>query len=88
MPDELKEPLMDAGFAEVEVQTVVVETAFPSVLDYVTFQLLATPMSALLSDLSQTDRQAAIKTIASEWRAFLIRKCRKAAGSPSGRRRI
>jgi ubiquinone/menaquinone biosynthesis C-methylase UbiE len=53
-PDELKEPLMDAGFAEVEVQTVVLEIAFPSVLDYVRFQLLATPMSALLSDLPET----------------------------------
>jgi len=65
-PDELKELLMDAGFAEVEVQTVVQEIAFPSVLDYVRFQLLATPMSALLSDRAETDRQAAIKTIASE----------------------
>jgi len=69
-PDELKEPLMDAGFAEVEVQTVVLEIAFPSVLDYVRFQLLATPMSALLSDLSETDRQAAIKAIASETASF------------------
>ena len=69
-PDGLKEPLMDAGFAEVEVQTVVLEIAFPSVLDYVRFQLLATPMSALLSDLSETDRQAAIKTIASETASF------------------
>jgi len=69
-PDELKEPLMDAGFAEVEVQTVVLEIAFPSVLDYVRFQLLATPMSTLLSDLSETDRQAAIKMIASETASF------------------
>jgi Methylase involved in ubiquinone/menaquinone biosynthesis len=69
-PDELKEPLMDAGFAEVEVQTVVLEIAFPSVLDYVRFQLLATPMSTLLSDFSETDRQAAIKMIASETASF------------------
>jgi ubiquinone/menaquinone biosynthesis C-methylase UbiE len=69
-PDELKELLMDAGFARVEVQTVVLEIAFPSVLDYVRLQLLATPMSALLSDLSETDRQAAIKTIASETASF------------------
>src|SRR5262249_21244223 len=58
------------GFAEVEVQTVVLEIAFPSVLDYVRVQLLATPMSALLSDLSEADRQATIKTIASETASF------------------
>jgi ubiquinone/menaquinone biosynthesis C-methylase UbiE len=69
-PDELKEPLMDAGFAEVGIQTVVLKIAFPSVLDYVRFQLLATPMSELLSDLSETDRQTAIKTIASETASF------------------
>ncbi len=61
---------MDAGFAEVEVQTVVLEIAFPSVLDYVRFQLLATPMSALLNDHSETDRQAAIKAIALETASF------------------
>ena len=69
-PDALKEPLMEAGFAEVEVQTVVLEIAFPSVLDYVRFQLLATPMSALLSDLSEADRQATIKAIALETANF------------------
>jgi hypothetical protein len=62
--------LIDSGFSEVEVQTVVLEIAFPSGLDYVRFRLLATPMSALLSDLSETDRQAAIKTIASEPASF------------------
>jgi hypothetical protein len=39
---ELQELLIDAGFAEVEVQTVVQQIVFPSVLDYVRFQLLAT----------------------------------------------
>ena len=34
-PNELKEPLVVAGFAAVEVQTVVLEIAFPSVLDYI-----------------------------------------------------
>ena len=69
-PDELKEALLDAGFAEVEVQTVELEIAFPSVLDYVRVQLLATPMATLLSDLPETDRQSAIKTIASETASF------------------
>ena len=69
-PDELRELLTDAGFAKVEVQTVEQEIAFPSVLDYVRFQLLATPMSVLLSDRAETDRQAVIKTIASETANF------------------
>ena len=69
-PDELQELLIDAGFAEVEVQTVVQQIAFPSVLDYVRFQLLATPMAALLSDRAEADRQAAIKTIALETASF------------------
>ena len=45
-PEELRELLIEAGFAKVEVQTVVQLIAFPSVLDYVRFQLLATPMAA------------------------------------------
>jgi ubiquinone/menaquinone biosynthesis C-methylase UbiE len=69
-PDELQELLIDAGFAEVEVQTVVQKIVFPSVLDYVRFQLLATPMAALLSDRDEADRQAAIKSIALETASF------------------
>ena len=63
-PDELQQLLTDAGFAEVEVQTVGQKIVFPSVLDYVRFQLLATPMATLLSDRDEADRQAAIETIA------------------------
>jgi ubiquinone/menaquinone biosynthesis C-methylase UbiE len=66
LPEELRDLLTGAGFAKVEVQTVVQQIAFPSVLDYVRFQLLATPMAALLIDRSEDDRQVAIKTIASE----------------------
>jgi ubiquinone/menaquinone biosynthesis C-methylase UbiE len=65
-PEELRDLLIGAGFAKVKVHTVVQQIAFPSVLDYVSFQLLATPMAALLSDRIESDRQAAIKTIASE----------------------
>jgi ubiquinone/menaquinone biosynthesis C-methylase UbiE len=64
--DELEELLIDADFAEVEVHTVVQELAFPSVLDYVRFQLLATPMAALLSDRAEAERQAVIKAVALE----------------------
>ncbi len=69
-PDELRELLLNAGFARVEVQTVVQQIAFPSVLDYVRFQLLATPMAALLSSRDEADRQAAIKTIALDTASF------------------
>src|SRR5258708_5342962 len=65
-PDELRVLLIEAGFAHVEVQTVVQKIAFPSVLDYVRFQLLATPMAALLSNRDEADRQTAIETIALE----------------------
>jgi ubiquinone/menaquinone biosynthesis C-methylase UbiE len=68
--DELQELLIEAGFAKVEVQTVVQQIAFPSVLDYVRFQLLATPMAALLMNRDEADRQSAIKTIASETASF------------------
>jgi ubiquinone/menaquinone biosynthesis C-methylase UbiE len=68
--DELQELLLAAGFAKVEVQIVVQKIVFPSVLDYVRFQLLATPMAALLNERSEADRQAAIKTIALETASF------------------
>jgi hypothetical protein len=69
-PDQLHARLIDAGFAEVEVQTVVQDIEFPSVLDYVRFQLLATPMAALLSDRAEVDRQVAIQKIASATAGF------------------
>jgi SAM-dependent methyltransferase len=69
-PEELRELIIQAGFPRVEVQTVVQQIAFPSVLDYVRFQLLATPMAALLSNRDDADREAAIKTIAQETASF------------------
>jgi ubiquinone/menaquinone biosynthesis C-methylase UbiE len=62
--DEVQALLEGVGFASVEVQTLVQKIVFPSVLDYVRFQLLATPMMTLLSEQSETDRQAIIETIA------------------------
>jgi ubiquinone/menaquinone biosynthesis C-methylase UbiE len=64
-PEELQD-LLTGRFAKVEVHTVVQHIAFPSVLDYVRFQLLATPMAALLSDRAEGDRQAAIEMIGLE----------------------
>ena len=64
-PVQLKALLEDAGFAAIDVQTVVQTIAFPSVLDYVRFQLLATPMAVLLSDRTEPERQATISSVAS-----------------------
>jgi len=48
------------------VQTIV----FPSVLDYVRFQLLATPMTILLKDKIEPERQAIISSVASRTAAL------------------
>ena len=65
-PIELQELLRNAEFENVCVDTVVKQIAFPSVLDYVRFQLLATPMAALLGDHSEPERQAVIGAVATE----------------------
>src|ERR1700761_634974 len=49
-PGQLESLLRDAGFGAVAVSTVEQTIAFPSVLDYVRFQLVATPMTTLLKD--------------------------------------
>jgi len=64
-PAQLEKLLDDAGFGTVDVQTVVQTIAFPSVLDYVRFQLLATPMAILLKDKIEPERQAIISSVAS-----------------------
>jgi len=69
-PAQLEALLKGAGFAAVEVQTVVQKVAFPSVLDYVRFQLLATPMTILLKDRSEAERQATIASVASKTTAL------------------
>jgi hypothetical protein len=65
-PAQLETLLKGAGFASVSVQTVEQTIAFPSVLDYVRFQLLATPMTALLKDKTEPDRQGIISSVASK----------------------
>ncbi len=63
---ELEKLLRDAGFGTVDVQTVVQTIAFPSILDYVRFQLLATPMTVLLKNKTEPERQAVISLVASK----------------------
>jgi hypothetical protein len=63
--------LTDAGFDRVDVTTVAKRITFPSVLDYVRFQLIATPMASLLADRRDPEREAIICDIASHARSLL-----------------
>jgi ubiquinone/menaquinone biosynthesis C-methylase UbiE len=65
-PAQLEKLLRDAGFGAVDVLTVEQTIVFPSVLDYVRFQLLATPMTVLLNDKTEPERQAVISSVASK----------------------
>jgi ubiquinone/menaquinone biosynthesis C-methylase UbiE len=65
-PAQLEKLLGDAGFGVIDVQAVVQTIVFPSVLDYVRFQLLATPMTILLNDRTEPERQKVISSVASE----------------------
>jgi hypothetical protein len=48
------------------VHTVSQTIVFPSVLDYVRFQLLATPMAILLADRAEHERHVIISSISSK----------------------
>jgi ubiquinone/menaquinone biosynthesis C-methylase UbiE len=63
---QLETLLRDSGFNAVDVQTVEQTIVFPSVLDYVRFQLLATPMTVLLKDRTEPQREAIISSITSK----------------------
>jgi ubiquinone/menaquinone biosynthesis C-methylase UbiE len=63
-PEDLAVLLADAGFKHAEVLTVTQRITFPSVLDYVRFQLIATPMASLLNGRSDGARDADIQQIA------------------------
>jgi ubiquinone/menaquinone biosynthesis C-methylase UbiE len=56
--DDVAALMITEGFAHVEVKTVTQNITFPSVLDYVRFQLIATPMAGLLSDRNDLEREA------------------------------
>ena len=55
-----------AGFSVVNVATVAKQIAFPSMLDYVRFQLTATPMAALLKEKDAAGREHLIESIAAD----------------------
>lgn len=63
---EVASLITEAGFEQVEVATVTKRIIFPSMLDYVRFQLIATPMASLLADRNAADRETAIAAVAAE----------------------
>jgi ubiquinone/menaquinone biosynthesis C-methylase UbiE len=67
---QLERLVHDAGFRSVEVATAEQMIEFPSVLDYVRFQLLATPMTVLLGGKNEPERQAIIASVASKTASF------------------
>ena len=69
-PAELETLLTGAGFGAIDVQTVVQRISFPSALDYVRFQLLATPMASLLMDKQEMEREAIISVVAAKTANF------------------
>ncbi|WP_407155249.1 hypothetical protein [Bradyrhizobium sp. STM 3557] len=58
--------MRQAGFGIVNVETVAKQITFPSTLDYVRFQLTATPMAALLNDKDALERERLIDSIAKD----------------------
>jgi hypothetical protein len=69
--DEVRLLLDAAGFHEARISTVTKQITFPSVLDYVRFQLIAPPMAALLGERSEAERDAAVQTVAPETKRLL-----------------
>jgi hypothetical protein len=55
-----------AGFDVVDLATVAKQISFPSMLDYVRFQLTATPMAALLKERDAAERERLIGSIADD----------------------
>lgn len=64
--DEVGNWLRQAGFNAVNVLTVSKQISFPSMLDYVRFQLTATPMAALLQGEDAAGRERMIVAIADD----------------------
>ena len=65
-PEQLAALLTSASFGTIGVHTVAQTLVFPSVIDYVRFQLRATPMAVLLKQRDETERQATIAAIAAK----------------------
>lgn len=69
--DEVGDLMAKEGFQQISVHTVTKRIKFPSVLDYVRFQLVATPMASLLGERNATERENVIRSIASDTASFI-----------------
>jgi hypothetical protein len=69
--EELGNWVRQAGFEDVNVATVSKQISFPSALDYVRFQLTATPMAALLKGEDGPGRERKMAAIADDAAARL-----------------
>jgi ubiquinone/menaquinone biosynthesis C-methylase UbiE len=69
--DDLGALLAAAGFERITLSTVTQHITFPSALDYVRFQLIATPMAGLLGDRNTAERESIIAQVASDARSLL-----------------
>lgn len=63
--------MAEHGFARIDVATVTKRITFPSVWDYVRFQLIATPMASLLRAHQAGERETIIKSVAADTQSFL-----------------
>jgi len=70
-PTEVEDLMSRAGFEQIKVTTVAVQITFPSVLDYVRFQLIATPMAGLLRGRETDERENVISAVAADTRSMV-----------------
>ena len=56
----------ESGFGTIDIQAVTQTITFPCVLDFVRFQLLATPMTTLLDGKAEPERERIISMVASK----------------------
>jgi ubiquinone/menaquinone biosynthesis C-methylase UbiE len=68
--DEVGALMSREGFDHIDLSTVTKWITFPSVLDYVRFQLIATPMAELLGNTTAAERDL-IKSIVADTQSFL-----------------
>jgi ubiquinone/menaquinone biosynthesis C-methylase UbiE len=69
--DEIGALMTGEGLVQVNLNTVTKRITFPSVLDYVRFQLIATPMAGLLGDRGAAERASVIAAIAADTQSLL-----------------
>lgn len=59
------------GFEQINLNTVTKRITFPSVLDYVRLQLIATPMAGLLGDRGAVERESIVQDVAADTESLL-----------------